>query len=625
MISYRTIFLRLSALVFAVLCVLVLTSNAHAATYTVINTNDAGAGSLRQAILDAEATPGVADIIEFTIPGPGPHVITPSSTLPPIHDTVTIDGVTQTGTVCGTLVPSLPSASNTSHTLQITIDGTNVNSIFDFDGGGSSDDASNSVIRGLNLVNSAFFLGAIAVRPSGGALADNLTFNCNYIGTDITGTTAQPNNIGIYLSSTTGTVVTNNLISGNTAYGVNSFATASIHHNLIGTTADGTSALSNASAGVAAGLDTLVSYNLISGNTIGVQAFNTASIKSNIIGLNLAGTAVLANTGDGVLVRNATGVTVGGSSATDRNIISGNGTNGVELLAIDSGGDGCSEGDLTDASVLGNYIGTNISGAITAGFGNGGNGVMAHAYSAFGCAANMTNIMIGGSAGAANIIAGNGADGVRIYSSTTLSSVTGVSALLNTIYDNTGLGINLASDTDNDGVADTDLGVNPNDVGDIDDNANLYLNFPVLNSATYTSSNQVTINYSLNINPADPHTSYRVDFYLDNTDPSGYGEGRYFLGTDSIAGDVTNHTTNAFTSPIELSSSSHITAVTTFVGIGANGFNGSSEFAATIQPTSVNDLAPTGQNQQIPLIISLIGIISAAALLYRAHKLYYLS
>lgn len=43
-------------------------------TFTVINTNNIGFGSLRQAILDANASPGLDDI-NFDIPGAGPHTI----------------------------------------------------------------------------------------------------------------------------------------------------------------------------------------------------------------------------------------------------------------------------------------------------------------------------------------------------------------------------------------------------------------------------------------------------------------------------------------------------------------------------------------------------------------------
>ena len=57
-----------------------------AATYTVTNTADSGAGSLRQAIIDANGTPGVADTIAFNIPGAGAHTITPASPLPTITD-----------------------------------------------------------------------------------------------------------------------------------------------------------------------------------------------------------------------------------------------------------------------------------------------------------------------------------------------------------------------------------------------------------------------------------------------------------------------------------------------------------------------------------------------------------
>jgi hypothetical protein len=51
-----------------------------AGTFTVTNTNDTGAGSLRQAILDANAAAG-ADTIVFAIPGSGVHTIAPASAL----------------------------------------------------------------------------------------------------------------------------------------------------------------------------------------------------------------------------------------------------------------------------------------------------------------------------------------------------------------------------------------------------------------------------------------------------------------------------------------------------------------------------------------------------------------
>src|SRR3954467_12011176 len=62
-------------------------------TYIVTNANDSGAGSLRQAILDANKTSS-ADIIKFAI-GSGAKTISPKSKLPGISQPLLIDGSTQ--------------------------------------------------------------------------------------------------------------------------------------------------------------------------------------------------------------------------------------------------------------------------------------------------------------------------------------------------------------------------------------------------------------------------------------------------------------------------------------------------------------------------------------------------
>ena len=79
----------------AVLGVVVHTAPAAATTYTVSNTNDSGAGSLRQAILDANGHAG-ADTIWFII-GAADKTITPVSLLPDITDGVLLDGWVQPG------------------------------------------------------------------------------------------------------------------------------------------------------------------------------------------------------------------------------------------------------------------------------------------------------------------------------------------------------------------------------------------------------------------------------------------------------------------------------------------------------------------------------------------------
>ena len=75
---------------------LLLGIQARATTFTVLNTSDAGPGSLRQAILDANASPGL-DEIEFAIAPGGAQTIQPLSTLPAVTDPTIIDGTTQPG------------------------------------------------------------------------------------------------------------------------------------------------------------------------------------------------------------------------------------------------------------------------------------------------------------------------------------------------------------------------------------------------------------------------------------------------------------------------------------------------------------------------------------------------
>src|SRR5262245_30933702 len=70
---------------------------AQAGVFTVTNTADGGPGSLRWAITNANALPDF-DVITFNIqPAGGIKVISPSSALPRITNTVAIAGGTQPG------------------------------------------------------------------------------------------------------------------------------------------------------------------------------------------------------------------------------------------------------------------------------------------------------------------------------------------------------------------------------------------------------------------------------------------------------------------------------------------------------------------------------------------------
>src|SRR3989449_355354 len=127
------------------------------AFFTVINTNDAGAGSLRQAILDANHNPG-ADVINFQI-GQGTPTISLSSSLPEVTDPVTIDGSTGGASRLELRGPNL---GGNQPCLVIT--------------------AGSSVLRGL--VINRFSSGEIELDSS-----DNVIENC-FIGTDAAGNSA---------------------------------------------------------------------------------------------------------------------------------------------------------------------------------------------------------------------------------------------------------------------------------------------------------------------------------------------------------------------------------------------------------------------------------------------------
>ncbi len=86
-----------------------------AATFTVTNTNDSGAGSLRQAILDANANPGL-DTIAFNISGSGVHTIALSTTLDTITGPVFLDGYSQPGASANTLAVGTTRSSGSRST-----------------------------------------------------------------------------------------------------------------------------------------------------------------------------------------------------------------------------------------------------------------------------------------------------------------------------------------------------------------------------------------------------------------------------------------------------------------------------------------------------------------------------
>jgi len=117
----------------------------------VTNTNDAGGGSLRQAILDAEANPG-PDTIVFNI-GNGAQTITLGSALPPVTQNLTIDGATQPG-FTGTPLIAISAAGVGSSILSVTSAAAVLKSFRINDNPGIAvnlENADDSLIDGLDL------------------------------------------------------------------------------------------------------------------------------------------------------------------------------------------------------------------------------------------------------------------------------------------------------------------------------------------------------------------------------------------------------------------------------------------------------------------------------------------
>ncbi len=614
----------------------------------VTSAADAGNGTFRAALEEANARPGI-DYIHFNISGTGVHTLQPATPYPVVMDAVIIDGKTQAGysgtplieidgsgvtgtdqrglviiagnsTVRGLAINRFGQAGivlqdNGGNTIQGNFIGTDAaggtalgNGGFALAVGCSSNLIGGSAPGEGNLISGNGYDGIFMSDPGGD---DNQVLG-NIIGLDLDGQAALGNGqCGVQISNNcvNNIIGPDNIISGNVSAGVciagAAAANNTVLNNKIGTDISGSLAIGNLQGVNIQAPNNIVSANLISGNTSdGITLHNSDAhnntIKGNIIGLNAAGDATLANTSVGI---NITGHhnTVGGSTTADRNIISGNIQNGI-----------CIELGATENNILGNYIGTDITG--TKAVPNDQSGIQIR------LAAN--NHIGGKNAGEGNLISGNDKHGIYIYGTgVTLShsntvqgnyigtDKTGLKSLPNTgsgihyatytwgnligglepgsgnliafnngagvsfgggglasppyrnaifsnsIYANVGLGIDL-----NFGLDGTPYGETPNDPGDADFGTNELQNFPVLSSVEFTTDAAI-INGSLN---SAANTDYTIQCFACKTaHESGYGDGETLLGTETVTTDGSGNVSFTFTFPISASAGQVISMTAT--------------------------------------------------------------
>ena len=293
-----------------------------------INTDDAGTGSLRQAIIDANGLTGT-HYLDFSISGTGPFTISPTTALDDITESVILDGYSQAGASENTIA----NVEGNDATLMITLDGSSAGSSDD----GLFLDADNSIIRGLNIANFSDS-GERGLFVNG----DQNLIQGNFIGTDILGTSGAGNATGIYVIGNNNVIGDTlaagaNLIAANSGAGIdiNGANTNDVYGNLIGVDATGVTGLGN-QIGVLVQNSTVNNIgnvfsgasNVISSNGfMGILLTNNADnnyIIGNAIGTDISATVPLPNTSAGIYIEQ--------NSVNDTivfNVIAHNGTSGV--------------------------------------------------------------------------------------------------------------------------------------------------------------------------------------------------------------------------------------------------------------------------------------------------------
>ena len=336
------------------------------APYVVTTNANAGIGSLRQALIDANQHPG-PDRIQFNIAA-GSKAITLATPLPTVTDPVVIDGLSQAGvSIVGLRMQgasdgfSFAAAAAQSSVTGLTITG--------FKGSGVFVAAAGITVQANTLVGNGrgLTLAAVAGGLIGGPqAADSNTIRANAVGlfagaacdgTVVQGNLVTRNTTGVFLAHVTGlslgTATAGNTISLNAVAGV--FATG----GLAGTTVQNNTIDGNGRFGVqlAAATGLLLGGSGVSaGNRIRSAANRMAQAVGVYASGGGTGTVVQGNiiagfVGSGVVLEGVRGITLGGASPSAGNMVQDNGGFGLRA-----------SGDCTGSLVQGNTIQRNRLG-----------------------------------------------------------------------------------------------------------------------------------------------------------------------------------------------------------------------------------------------------------------------
>ncbi len=286
-----------------------------------------------------------------------------------------------------------------------------------------------STVTARNIIAASNFSGVHILDEDATGNATGNWVAGNYIGTDVTGSVALGNGThGIHIdlgaaSNRIGTDgdgiadnIERNVISANQSNGIRlaDVANISIQGNYIGTDAEGEQPLGNQGPGIRVvrsigdiqiGGSSAAERNVISGNAgVGVRviAGTDVRIQGNHIGVTAVGDQPLGNEGSGIRVDDSSGgILIGGSAPELGNVISANGVDGIRLFRT------------TDIKVQANYVGTDHTATIAgASFGNVEEGVHITEGSAFVIVGTDGDTL--GDDKEGNVISGNGKFGVSI-------------------------------------------------------------------------------------------------------------------------------------------------------------------------------------------------------------------